>query len=267
VSGAQVLFAWMSQDWSIDGDSRREVRIDSYSVHWSVARRKGIDLHMIGTNQESQVLILSTESALAAFVETIFNEEAQKSELAWTAKSAELASAGSELLPASKTDLVIVLASMNRRRAIEQQLSSWKLPVEFWDAEGADAPERELRSHVNGLIIRLVLKGGRRPASTGASAQANITTKAIPQPADSIKKNATVRVSRERGGRRGKTVTIVTGLPLLPSNMTQLCTELKQLCGSGGTAKDGILEIQGDHVEKIMTALLERGYKPKRKGG
>ncbi len=212
----------------------------------------------------------------ACLVETIFNEEAQKVELAWVAKSAELASAGSALSPVapessvvsqSKTDLVIVLATIDRRGAIEKQLASWKTPVEFWEVHESGIPERELRNHVNGLIVRLVLKGGKRPQAPSLNASGNAATTGSLQPSDSIKKNATVRVCRERGGRRGKTVTLVTGLPLNPSDLTQLCAQLKQMCGSGGTAKDGVLEIQGDHVEKVMTALLNLGYRPKRKGG
>src|SRR5712691_9106435 len=65
-----------------------------------------------------------------------------------------------------------------------------------------------------------------------------------------------VRVGRSSSGRRGKTVTIVSGLP--PGELAATAKELKRLCGSGGAVKDGTLEIQGDHRERIVAALAER---------
>ena len=65
-----------------------------------------------------------------------------------------------------------------------------------------------------------------------------------------------VRVGRSSSGRRGKTVTIVTGLP--PGELAATAKELKRLCGSGGAVKDGTVEIQGDHRERVVAALAER---------
>jgi translation initiation factor 1 len=65
-----------------------------------------------------------------------------------------------------------------------------------------------------------------------------------------------VRVGRTSSGRRGKTVTVVTGLP--PGELAATARELKRLCGSGGAVKDGTVEIQGDHRERIVAALAER---------
>jgi len=76
-----------------------------------------------------------------------------------------------------------------------------------------------------------------------------------------------VRVSREKQGRGGKTVTVVRGLPLPADELAALGKQLRSACGSGGTAKDGVLEIQGDHVERVMALLQERGHAPKRTGG
>jgi translation initiation factor 1 len=76
-----------------------------------------------------------------------------------------------------------------------------------------------------------------------------------------------VRVSRESKGRGGKTVTVVRGLPLDDAALTVLAKELKTACGSGGTAKEGVLEIQGDHVDLLMTRLAGRGWTLKRSGG
>lgn len=78
-----------------------------------------------------------------------------------------------------------------------------------------------------------------------------------------------VRVSRETAGRKGKGVTVIRGLPLEDAALTQLAKQLKAACGSGGTAKDGVVEIQGDHLEKVMAWLKARpeGWPVKRAGG
>ncbi len=75
------------------------------------------------------------------------------------------------------------------------------------------------------------------------------------------------RVRREKKGRGGKTVTTVTGLAMPPEELKRLAQELRRECGSGGTLKDGVVEIQGDHADKLMTALEARGLKAKRAGG
>jgi translation initiation factor 1 len=77
-------------------------------------------------------------------------------------------------------------------------------------------------------------------------------------------RDGVVRVSRTSSGRRGKTVTLVTGVP--PADLTALAGELKKLCGSGGAVKDGVVEIQGDHRAKIL-AHLEGRYRVKAAGG
>lgn len=76
-----------------------------------------------------------------------------------------------------------------------------------------------------------------------------------------------VRVSRETKGRGGKAVTLVRGLPLAADPLAALGKQLRQACGSGGTVKDGVLEVQGDHVERVMSLLQQQGWKPKRSGG
>lgn len=76
-----------------------------------------------------------------------------------------------------------------------------------------------------------------------------------------------VRVSRETKGRAGKGVTLVKGLPLEAIALAALGKQLRSACGSGGTAKDGTLEIQGDHVERVMELLKAQGFSVKRSGG
>ena len=81
-----------------------------------------------------------------------------------------------------------------------------------------------------------------------------------PVPSDGI-----VRVSRETSGRRGKTVTVVRGIP--PRDLTAVASDLKRQCGSGGAVKDGVVEIQGDHRSKVVTRLEAQGYRVKLAGG
>lgn len=81
------------------------------------------------------------------------------------------------------------------------------------------------------------------------------------------KQDGIARVMRDRKHRGGKTVTVITGLPSNEETLTTLAQQLKKLCGSGGTVKDGVIEIQGDHCEKVMAKLSALGYKVKRAGG
>ncbi|WP_236023019.1 translation initiation factor [Dictyobacter formicarum] len=72
---------------------------------------------------------------------------------------------------------------------------------------------------------------------------------------------------RDRKQRGGKTVTVITGLPGQSSELAAMAQQLKKLCGTGGTVKDGNVEIQGDHCDKIQEKLTSLGYKVKRAGG
>lgn len=76
-----------------------------------------------------------------------------------------------------------------------------------------------------------------------------------------------VRVSRETKGRKGKGVTLVKGLALDADALAVMGKKLKVMCGSGGTVKKGVVEIQGDHVERVLDYLKEQGVKAKRAGG
>ena len=74
-----------------------------------------------------------------------------------------------------------------------------------------------------------------------------------------------VRVAREKTGRRGKTVTVVRGLPA--SALAETASDLKRHCGTGGTVKDGAIELQGDHREKAAARLRALGHQVKLAGG
>ena len=76
-----------------------------------------------------------------------------------------------------------------------------------------------------------------------------------------------VRVSRESKGRGGKTVTLVRGLPVDAAALQEIGRRLRAACGSGGTAKDGVLELQGDHRERVLAWLQQEGWQAKPAGG
>ncbi|MBS9405037.1 translation initiation factor Sui1 [Halomonas sp. TRM85114] len=76
-----------------------------------------------------------------------------------------------------------------------------------------------------------------------------------------------VRIRRETSGRKGKGVTTVSGLPLSADDLKALAKELKKRCGTGGALKDGVIEIQGDHRERLKAELENRGYTVKLAGG
>lgn len=76
-----------------------------------------------------------------------------------------------------------------------------------------------------------------------------------------------VRVSLDTKGRKGKGVTVVKGVALDAAALAQLGKQLKSACGSGGTTKDGVIEIQGDHRGTVMAALQKQGMTVKRSGG
>jgi translation initiation factor 1 len=85
--------------------------------------------------------------------------------------------------------------------------------------------------------------------------------RAVPPP------DSPVRVSREKAGRGGKQVTVVRGLPLDDAALAALGKRLRSACGAGGTAKEGRLELQGDHADKAVAWLQAEGFAAKRSGG
>jgi translation initiation factor 1 len=76
-----------------------------------------------------------------------------------------------------------------------------------------------------------------------------------------------VRIFREKGGRGGKIVTVVRGLPGGPAELRQIAADLKRQCGAGGAVKDGVVEIQGDHRQAVAARLQAHGLRVKLAGG
>jgi translation initiation factor 1 len=99
----------------------------------------------------------------------------------------------------------------------------------------------------------VVLRGAPRPPAT-------------PRPAVPAAE-ARVRVGREVAGRAGKGVSVISGLALAPVELEALATRLKKLCGAGGAVREGRIEIQGEHRERLIAELQKLGYAAKRSGG
>jgi translation initiation factor 1 len=95
-------------------------------------------------------------------------------------------------------------------------------------------------------------------------ALASCLCKAAPMPATG---DGIVRVSRETKGRGGKSVTLVRGLPLQADALAALGKRLRSACGAGGTVKDGVIEVQGDHADRLVPLLQAEGWTVKRAGG
>jgi len=125
----------------------------------------------------------------------------------------------------------------------------------------------------------VVIKRGAKPAgeasssfgtSLGALLGASLGKPVPPAasgPSAEDVRNARVRVGREVAGRGGKGVSVITGLPLGAEALDALATQLKKTCGAGGIARDGRIEIQGDHRDRLVAELVKLGYDAKRSGG
>lgn len=86
-------------------------------------------------------------------------------------------------------------------------------------------------------------------------------------PSSNRKNDGIVRIQREKKGRKGKTVTIVTGFSCSNEDLKQVASQLKNRCGSGGSVKDGDIIIQGDHRDVVSAELKKKGYTVKLSGG
>jgi predicted translation initiation factor SUI1 len=244
---------------------------------------------------EMTVLFLCTGNYYRSrFAEVLFNSVAGRMGLPWQALSRGLAlergvnnvpmaaSALSALealgirateavarLPAPVTTddlqraaLIVGLKHAEHLPVLQERFPAWAEKVEFWHVD--DAPEvlGLIEQEVMGLVARL-LGGGQRPESQPSEHAAP----ASPPVKESARKTVTLKVGRETAGRRGKGVTTVFDVPLDEAGLKELAAVLKQRCGTGGTVKDGRIEIQGDRRERVIAELEKLGYRVKRVGG
>ena len=127
---------------------------------------------------------------------------------------------------------------------------------------GRDGGDRLVYSSEQGRICPECGRSEARCKCRGKGARARIAARdaaAAEKASDGI-----VRVSRSTKGRKGKTVSTITGVPL--DDQMELTSALKRRCGSGGALKDGVIEIQGDHRDVLVEELERRGYTVKRAG-
>lgn len=117
------------------------------------------------------------------------------------------------------------------------------------------------RPEGNGLVYSSEF-GRMCPGCNRPAGQCSCREKPAPPKSDGI-----VRLMRETKGRKGKGVTLITGLPLDDAGLKKLAKALKQKCGCGGSLKNGVIEIQGDHRDVLEQELTGLGYKVKRAGG
>lgn len=103
--------------------------------------------------------------------------------------------------------------------------------------------------------IRRETPGNARAVYSTESGRIDDAPRADPRPSPGSA-DGVVRVSRTTAGRKGRTVTLITGLP--PADLGDVAKELKRLCGSGGAVKDGVVEVQGDHRDKVAAHLGQR---------
>ena len=114
----------------------------------------------------------------------------------------------------------------------------------------------------SGSIVYSTEHGRLCPGCKRPTGQCLCRRQSSSPPADGI-----VRVARETKGRKGSGVTLITGIPLAGKELRNLAKLLKQKCGSGGTVKGGVIEIQGDHRDLLVGELAHQGYTVKRAGG
>ena len=118
-----------------------------------------------------------------------------------------------------------------------------------------------MKSNSSGGLVYSTDTGRMCPDCRQPVAGCTCKQKAIP------KTDGVVRVSRETKGRGGKSVTLVKGVALDAMALAQLGKQLRSACGSGGTVKDGVIEVQGEHCDLVMQTLARLGHNVKRAGG
>jgi len=114
----------------------------------------------------------------------------------------------------------------------------------------------------NSRLVYSTEHGGICPSCKKKRDRCTCGQKISALPADGI-----VRISRSTKGRKGKGVSVITGIPADAGQLKRIAKTLKQKCGSGGTVKAGVIEIQGDHRDLLMAELKGMGYTVRRSGG
>jgi predicted translation initiation factor SUI1 len=160
----------------------------------------------------------------------------------------------------AKADYIVALKQVEHQPLLLERFPDFVERVEFWHVDNSPDLVNLLEREVTGLTARLIT-GAKREEPEPEPVVKMETAK----PAK--KAGGTVRLGRETKGRRGKGVTTVSDLPLGELELLELAAMLKQKCGTGGTVKDGVIEIQGDQRDRLASVLEAMGYRVKRSGG
>lgn len=251
----------------------------------------------MATSSEKSILFLCTGNYYRSrFAEILFNSLAGKMDLCWKATSSGLSvDRGSKNVgpmsklaikrletmgirafidvarfPAqttadhlSRADLIVALKQAEHLPILEERFPGWAEKIEFWQVDDVPEALAAIEREMETLIARLIGGGKSDDRPT-----AEIVAEAVDsEKKKELRKNAVVRVGRETKGRRGKGVTIVSDVPLDEAALLELATKLKQRCGTGGTVKDGRIEIQGDQRDRLILELEGMGYRVKRVEG
>ncbi len=239
---------------------------------------------MAESDRKHKLIFLNSEdSELASLADSHFNTESERMELSWesiprtVSSEAQGSSFGIELeAELDAANLIVVLSKAALSSTISERCRKWNQKIECWNFNDENALVLILKQKINELLIRLILKGGKR---TGVKKEITCVQcnkvfssctcndkKSLDKTKSGQKKLEVIRVLLERKGRGGKTVTVASGFALEQTALEELTTELKKACGSGGTLKDGQIEIQGDHRTRLMAELDKKGYRTKRVG-
>jgi predicted translation initiation factor SUI1 len=162
-------------------------------------------------------------------------------------------------------DWIVALKQAEHLPLLQERFPAWAENVEYWQVDDAPEALAQIEQEVMNLTAWLIGGGRRReapmPEITGEAADLEAKKEFIKTSAP------VVRLGRETKGRRGKGVTTVSDLPLDEAGLLALAAKLKQRCSTGGTVKDGRIEIQGDQRERLAAVLEEMGYRVKRVRG
>jgi len=167
-----------------------------------------------------------------------------------------------------QADRVVIIAPQEVESAWKDSIAPLGSKAEVWPIHLAAPDLNLLRAEVNGWIARLLTGETRKgppdltPKPTPVSAKTNEKEGKASAP-----KPKKISVGRETKGRAGKGVTTLFDIPLSAEEIKDLAQTIKQKCGTGGTVKDGRIEIQGDQRERIVAELEKLGYQVKKVGG
>ncbi|WP_020471994.1 arsenate reductase/protein-tyrosine-phosphatase family protein [Zavarzinella formosa] len=251
---------------------------------------------MAAARTAKTVLFLCTGNYYRSrYAEIVFNSMAEKMGLSWRATSAGLAleRGRANLGPISRTtekaitskgikaaeavarlplavteelfaaaDRVVALSKNEHLPLMQERWPSWVEKLEYWYVEDDLVAIPEIERELAGFVTRLITGGVRQDGPLPPP-----EPEPVPVKKEAPKKVLTAKVGRETAGRKGKGVTTIFDLPLKEEELKELAGILKQKCGTGGTVKDGRIEIQGDNRDRVCQELEKLGYKVKKAGG